>query len=110
RHPDRRSELQRWDWVRAPNRRHWRCRLPARRSSSALAARSGGLKDSDRPSHLSRRATKCIHLPHLTIALQVFEAPAQNDAELVDEGGLERGEPILLQPDQRCVDRLMSAS
>src|SRR5262249_34029279 len=46
----------------------------------------------------------------LGIALDVVEGEGENHRQLVDEGGLEGGEPVLREPDERGCDRLVRAA
>ena len=46
----------------------------------------------------------------VAVLLDVVERERHDRGKLVDEGRLERGEPILRQPDQRLGDRLMRAA
>src|SRR5690349_14671955 len=46
----------------------------------------------------------------LAVALHVIEGPAHDDRELVNEGRLEAGEPVLRHPNQRRRDRLVGAT
>ena len=48
--------------------------------------------------------------PHPRFALHVLETPAHDDGEFIDEGRLERCQPILRHADQGCCDRLMRAA
>ncbi len=46
----------------------------------------------------------------VALPLHIVERPAQDDRELVDEGRLEGGEPVLREADQRRADRLVRAA
>ena len=85
-------------------------RAPA--SSRAAAARSCGSRGADRPSRRSRRAAsvRSSGAASVAVALQIVEGPAQDHRELVDEGRLEGGEPVLRHADQRRADRLVRAA
>ena len=81
-----------------------------RRHARAGAVRGCGSTGADRPSRRSRRAARCARRRSLAVALDVVEGEAQDRGELVDEGRLEGGEPVLGEADEGRGDRLVRAA
>ena len=75
--------------------------VPARQSSSGARPRLGLADGAGRQPERHRAAVVLLHAP---------EPPAHDLGELVDEGGLEGGEPGLAEGDQRGLLRLVRAA
>jgi hypothetical protein len=70
----------------------------------------GASRAADRPSRRSRRAASCARTARSPHAACRRTPQRMIDGELVDEGRLERREPVLRHADQRRRDRLMRAA
>ena len=95
--------------------------VAARDDVGRVFAGDGAPRLLDRPRRQSKvnRTTVVLGRPHVggglvlgVVAgpLDVLERPPQDRGELVDEGGLEAGEPVLRETDQRGRDRLVCAT
>ena len=99
----RRRRSRRWGPARAASSRRRRCRRPARGSSGAAACSIGARRQPqvDRAARRRRAGAEFADRDDRSPSRWMWsKRPAQDDRQLVDEGRLEAGEPVLRHADQ----------